>query len=130
MPEAHDFPLSQDALDRPRYHNIRLGLHTSALSHEGNAKINSDTFVIAEKYGTVYSYDTDLSCTMITSEKITQAVNVLAKEAQPCKIILFGSYARGEATPDSDLDFLVIEPEVSHKREEMAFCRKYRDMVA
>lgn len=70
------------------------------------------------------SYDIDLSCTMITSEKITQAVNVLAKEAQPCKIILFGSYARGEATPDSDLDFLVIEPEVSHKREEMVRLRK------
>jgi predicted nucleotidyltransferase len=60
---------------------------------------------------------------MITSEKITQAVATLAKEAQPCKIILFGSYARGEAGPDSDVDLLVIEPEVSHKRKEMVRLR-------
>lgn len=28
------------------------------------------------------------------------------------KVFLFGSYARGEEAADSDLDFLVIEPEV------------------
>jgi hypothetical protein len=29
-------------------------------------------------------------------------------------VILFGSAARGELTQDSDLDFLVIEPEVEN----------------
>ncbi|MBM4293331.1 MAG: nucleotidyltransferase domain-containing protein, partial [Deltaproteobacteria bacterium] len=29
---------------------------------------------------------------------------------QPDKIILFGSYASGQSTPDSDLDLLVILP--------------------
>ncbi len=61
---------------------------------------------------------------MISSEKITQAVKILANEARPCKIILFGSYARGEAGPDSDLDLLVIEPTVLRKREEMVRLRK------
>lgn len=68
--------------------------------------------------------NSDQNNTMISSEKITQAVSALAKEAQPCKIILFGSYARGEASPDSDLDLLVIEPEVLHKRDEMVRLRK------
>ncbi len=61
---------------------------------------------------------------MITVDQITQAVRTLAKGANPCKIILFGSYARGEACQDSDLDFLVIEPEIVHKRAEMVRLRK------
>jgi len=28
------------------------------------------------------------------------------------KVILFGSYARGDATEDSDVDFLVVEKDV------------------
>ncbi|MGD0090274.1 MAG: nucleotidyltransferase domain-containing protein [Planctomycetota bacterium] len=34
----------------------------------------------------------------------------VAAEFHPQRIILFGSYARGEATPDSDVDLLVIMP--------------------
>lgn len=65
----------------------------------------------------------DVQHRMISSETITEAVNTIAKATQPCKIILFGSYARGEAKPDSDLDLLVIEPEVPHKRDEMVRLR-------
>ena len=32
---------------------------------------------------------------------------------------MFGSYARGDATEDSDLDLMVIEPEVQNTGEEM-----------
>jgi predicted nucleotidyltransferase len=33
-------------------------------------------------------------------------------------VILFGSYARGEAEPDSDLDFLVVQHDgFSHRHE-------------
>lgn len=35
----------------------------------------------------------------------------------PIQIILFGSYARGEATAHSDIDLLVVFPELSSKRE-------------
>jgi predicted nucleotidyltransferase len=36
---------------------------------------------------------------------------------QPDKIILFGSYARGDAGPDSDVDLLVVMPVETSKRE-------------
>jgi predicted nucleotidyltransferase len=39
-----------------------------------------------------------------------RAVQAIGK---PCRIILFGSYARGNAEADSDLDLLVVEPEIS-----------------
>ena len=35
------------------------------------------------------------------------------------RVIVFGSHARGNAEPDSDLDLLVIEPTVQARREEM-----------
>ncbi len=34
------------------------------------------------------------------------------------RVILFGSHARGQAGPHSDLDFLVIEPEVDDRGSE------------
>ncbi len=33
---------------------------------------------------------------------------VVAREFQPQKIVLFGSYAAGSATPDSDVDLIVV----------------------
>ncbi|MBA3572751.1 MAG: nucleotidyltransferase domain-containing protein [Pyrinomonadaceae bacterium] len=35
---------------------------------------------------------------------------LLGEAAKPARVVLFGSYARGAATEDSDMDFLVIEP--------------------
>lgn len=36
--------------------------------------------------------------------------------ARPSRVILFGSTARGDARPDSDLDLLVVVPEGTHRR--------------
>ena len=41
---------------------------------------------------------------------LEQIVQTIATELKPEKIILFGSHARGEATPDSDYDLFVIVP--------------------
>jgi len=46
-------------------------------------------------------------------------VQILVASANPLQNILFGSYARGEATEDSDLDLLVIEQHVVNSRLEM-----------
>lgn len=52
-----------------------------------------------------------------------QAIRSVAKRvaeaaSSPAKVIVFGSYARGDASEDSDLDLLVVEREVAdHTRE-------------
>lgn len=50
---------------------------------------------------------------MASRDLIDKAGIALAEAAgTESKVILFGSYARGEERHDSDFDFLVIEPEV------------------
>lgn len=44
-------------------------------------------------------------------------VRRIVKRFDPERIILFGSYARGTAGPDSDVDFLVVLPVSGSKRE-------------
>ncbi len=61
---------------------------------------------------------------MISQQTIDEAVRLLVAAAQPTKVILFGSYARAEASEDSDLDFLVIVPSLTSKRQEMARLRR------
>jgi len=61
---------------------------------------------------------------MITQKTIDQAVQLLVSEAHPLRIILFGSHARGDADENSDLDFLVIEPKVTNKSQEMIRLRR------
>lgn len=61
---------------------------------------------------------------MISDDQIKEAGDILVREAQPEKIILFGSYARGEVQPDSDLDLLVVVKGVRHPQAEMARLRR------
>jgi len=41
---------------------------------------------------------------------ITEAVRRIVMEIQPRRVILFGSAARGDMGPESDLDFLIVMP--------------------
>ena len=50
------------------------------------------------------------------NKHIRQIVERIVTQFHPEKIILFGSYARGEAGPDSDLDLLVVMPVEGSKR--------------
>jgi predicted nucleotidyltransferase len=47
---------------------------------------------------------------MINQNKITDPGERIAREFQPERIILFGSYAYGDPRPDSDVDLLVVLP--------------------
>ena len=61
---------------------------------------------------------------MISEKTIEQAVQLLVAAAHPDKVILFGSYARGAANNESDLDFLVIVPSLANKHREMVRLRR------
>lgn len=50
--------------------------------------------------------------------KLSEITDRLVRASQPEKIILFGSYARGDSGPDSDMDLLVVIPGVKHLRAE------------
>ena len=45
----------------------------------------------------------------ITPETLQEVVRRILAVGTPSKIVLFGSQARGEATPGSDLDVLIVE---------------------
>jgi predicted nucleotidyltransferase len=45
----------------------------------------------------------------LPNDLIDDIIRRIAQAAQPEKIILFGSRARGDARPDSDIDLLVIK---------------------
>lgn len=59
-------------------------------------------------------------------DNIIQAlVNEIVEHYHPHRIILFGSYARGNTRPESDVDLLVIMPTELSEREQAAnICRK------
>jgi len=62
---------------------------------------------------------------MVSVDVIEQAGRRLADAAgAPVRVILFGSHARGDAGPRSDLDFAVIEPHVSSRHAEMVRLRR------
>jgi uncharacterized protein len=50
---------------------------------------------------------------------VQEAARLLVETAHPEKIILFGSFARGDFTENNDLDFLVILSDVQDTFEEM-----------
>ncbi len=56
---------------------------------------------------------------MMASESVEKAAARLHAARPEATIILFGSHARGDARPDSDVDFLVVlpEPPQSTRRE-------------
>ena len=61
---------------------------------------------------------------MISREQFSAAVERLAQAAQPERILLFGSHARGETQEGSDLDLLVIETEVPDRAAKMVRLRR------
>jgi predicted nucleotidyltransferase len=63
---------------------------------------------------------------VIDPATIAKAVDILLEAAPGAKVILFGSYARGDAREDSDVDFLVVQPGPKDEVEEMI---RLRDLL-
>lgn len=47
---------------------------------------------------------------------LRELVRCIVEVAQPDRIILFGSAARGQMGPDSDLDVIVVKSAIEHRR--------------
>jgi predicted nucleotidyltransferase len=61
--------------------------------------------------------DQNLRTENVTPKLIKYIVNKIVREVQPAKIILFGSYARGDFDKGSDLDlFIVVEDDRESNR--------------
>lgn len=63
-----------------------------------------------------------------------QIVETIVREVSPETIILFGSRARGDARPDSDVDLLVVEkepfsPQRSRRKEAARLYMALRDVA-
>lgn len=66
---------------------------------------------------------------IIDKSLIAEAGRRLAAAAPESRVILFGSHARGEADLTSDVDFLVVEPEVRDEASEsVRLLRELRDL--
>lgn len=64
---------------------------------------------------------------MVTSEQIDEIVHILVSECRPEKIILFGSYAQGTATEESDLDLAIVkQTDLPHHKRSHEFRKALR----
>jgi uncharacterized protein len=61
---------------------------------------------------------------MFDEAAISEAGRRLSEAAPGARVILFGSHARGSAGPQSDLDFLVVEPSVEDRAAEAVRLRR------
>lgn len=66
---------------------------------------------------------------MTIQATIEEATRRIAEASPGARIYLFGSHARGDADPRSDLDLLVVEPEVEDTAQEsVRLMRILRDL--
>lgn len=55
--------------------------------------------------------------TPATPERLDRLVRFVVETVQPLRVVLFGSAARGDLGPHSDVDLLVVMPDGADRRE-------------
>jgi predicted nucleotidyltransferase len=62
-------------------------------------------------------------------QQLDEMVRRIVEAAHPLRIILFGSAARGEMAPDSDVDVMVVVPEgVNHRQTAGSIYMQFRGL--
>jgi len=56
---------------------------------------------------------------MLNQQTLQQIVDRIVTTSKPNRVIVFGSYGRGDADEGSDLDLMVIKSKVENKYDEM-----------
>ena len=51
-----------------------------------------------------------------TTEQLEELLRRIVPSIHPLRVILYGSAARGDMGPDSDIDLLVVMPDGTHRR--------------
>jgi predicted nucleotidyltransferase len=65
----------------------------------------------------VLGKDPRLKTSQLTEDLLNYIIDKIVAAIQPEKVILFGSYARGDTNQDSDLDLLIIKDSQQGNRE-------------
>ena len=65
---------------------------------------------------------------VLSIDEIRNIVKVLLQKYRAEYALLFGSYARGEATPDSDIDIIIVGGENFTPRNIFALAEDLREM--
>lgn len=70
-----------------------------------------------------------MSGTVLTITDIQRIINPLAEKYHICEVYIFGSYARNEATVDSDIDFLIFGGKNFKLTSVFAFAEELRMII-
>jgi predicted nucleotidyltransferase len=54
---------------------------------------------------------------MVSADLISSIIEQIVRDFHPLQIVLFGSHARGDADPESDVDLLVVLSQATDKRK-------------
>lgn len=70
-----------------------------------------------------------MSGTVLTITDIQRIIKPLAEKYRICEVYIFGSYARNEATVDSDIDFLIFGGKNFKLTSVFAFAEELRMII-
>ena len=117
-----------------RIHRRRDDLHSPSFAERPDVSPLSGT------YDETRGETANAICMSQASEEVTgaqatsadllkQVVDLLLEVSKPRKIILFGSYARGTQTEDSDLDLVVVLERFESRHREIVRLRRALDPI-